>query len=75
MLRIAGNIYGEANAEHGNWFVKDSDQDFLTVLAQTNPRHAMRLLELAMGFAVKEGRRALSSIGYQVRVKTHRRRS
>ncbi len=59
MRNIALNIYQAANEGQGNWFETDPPDDLLKALAQINPRRAVRLVELAMGFAAQEDRRAL----------------
>ncbi len=60
MRNIALNIYRAANEKQANWFESNPSEDLLTALAQANPRRAVRLIELAMGFAAQQGRRVLS---------------
>ena len=60
MRKIAASMYREANAERGTWFESEPDEALLSALAEKNPRRAVRIIDLAMGFAAQEGRQSLT---------------
>ena len=60
MMRIARNIYKEANARHSNWFEEEPEDAVINTLARYNPRKASKIVEFAFGFAAEEIRKGLT---------------